>query len=178
MIREVELLQYLPEFIREYQEIKYLMLAENPDVQQVEDETEKVKNNQFIMTCDIKWISQFERLVGILPEPMSSLDERRRRVLDKWKTSVPYNYIGLIGRLDSLCWNEGYVIRPDFPKYTIELLVSLIEQGQIRDLEWICETYIPANIDVKRVNKVTAYPETDVLSRGTLSVCVYFEAEE
>ena len=100
------------------------MMAEDPDVQKAEDATEDVKNNQFIQSCDIRWISMFERMVGILPDPLASIEERRRRVLEKWRAAAPYNYAGLIRQLNGLCWNEGYAIRPDFPEYKIEILVG------------------------------------------------------
>ncbi len=178
MIREVDLLSYLPDFIQAYKEMRYLMLAENPEIQTAEDETEKVKNNQFVTTCDMRWISNFEKMTGILPDPQSTLEDRRRRVLEKWNASIPYNYARLIERLDGLCWNEGYTIRPDFQDFEIEILVSLIEQGQVRDLEWICETYVPANIKVILTNKMQAYPEMMMGAGGIPSICMLFEAEE
>ena len=134
MIRDVDLLSFLPEYMKEYREMKCLMMAEDPDVQKAEDATEDVKNNQFIQSCDIRWISMFERMVGILPDPLASIEERRRRVLEKWRAAAPYNYTGLIRQLNGLCWNEGYAIRPDFPEYKIEILVTLVDQGQIREL--------------------------------------------
>ena len=48
MIRDVDLLSFLPEYMKEYREMKCLMMAEDPDVQKAEDATEDVKNNQFI----------------------------------------------------------------------------------------------------------------------------------
>lgn len=178
MIRDVDLLSFLPEYMKEYREMKCLMMAEDPDVQKAEDATEDVKNNQFIQSCDIRWISMFERMVGILPDPLASIEERRRRVLEKWRAAAPYNYAGLIRQLNGLCWNEGYVIRPDFLKYTIEILVTLVEQGQIRDLEWICETYIPANMNVILSNKMKAYQSIDEKAGGVISTCFFYEAEE
>ena len=46
MVREVNLLGYLPPFMQEYVEMQQIMNAEQPDVQALEDETEKIKNNQ------------------------------------------------------------------------------------------------------------------------------------
>ena len=178
MIREVDLLSYLPEYMKEYREMKCLMMAEDPDVQKAEDATEDVKNNQFIQSCDIRWISMFERMVGILPDPLASIEERRRRVLEKWRAAAPYNYAGLIRQLNGLCWKEGYAIRPDFPEYKIEILVTLVEQGQIRDLEWICETYIPANMDVRITNKMKAYQSLTAEAGGVSSTCFFYDAEE
>lgn len=178
MIRDVDLLSFLPEYMKEYREMKCLMMAEDPDVQKAEDATEDVKNNQFIQSCDIRWISMFERMVGILPDPLARIEERRRRVLEKWRAAAPYNYAGLIRQLNGLCWNEGYAIRPDFPEYKIEILVTLVEQGQIRDLEWICETYIPANMNVILSNKMKAYQSIDEKAGGVISTCFFYEAEE
>ena len=178
MIRDVDLLSFLPEYMKEYRETKCLMMAEDPDVQKAEDATEDVKNNQFIQSCDIRWISMFERMVGILPDPLASIEERRRRVLEKWRAAAPYNYAGLIRQLNGLCWNEGYAIRPDFPEYKIEILVTLVEQGQIRDLEWICETYIPANMDVRITNKMKAYQSLTAEAGGVFSTCFFYDAEE
>ena len=48
MIREVNLLSFLPEFVQEYREIKHIMNSEQPEIQKLEDETEIIKNNQFI----------------------------------------------------------------------------------------------------------------------------------
>ena len=50
MIRDVDLLSFLPEYMKEYREMKCLMMAEDPDVQKAEDATEDVKNNQFIQS--------------------------------------------------------------------------------------------------------------------------------
>ena len=178
MIRDVELLEYLPEFVREYREMRYLMLAENPEIQTLEDATEVVKNNQFILTCSEKWIAKYEKLVAIIQDPGSSLEDRQRRVLEKWGTAVPYNYARFLKKLDALCWNEGYAIQPNFDAYEIEILVSLVEKGQIRDLEWLCETYIPANMDVKLINKISMYPEDTAWMNGVMSLCLIIDTEE
>ena len=85
---------------------------------------------------------------------------------------------GLIRQLNGLCWNEGYAIRPNFPEYKIEILVTLVEQGQIRDLEWICETYIPANMDVRITNKMKAYQSLTAEAGGVSSTCFFYDAEE
>ena len=60
MIREVNLLSFLPEFVQEYREIKHIMNSEQPEIQKLEDETEIIKNNQFILSCDIDGIARFE----------------------------------------------------------------------------------------------------------------------
>ena len=41
MIREVDLVSYLPEFLREYIELKKILDVQQPEVQLLEDLTEK-----------------------------------------------------------------------------------------------------------------------------------------
>lgn len=51
MIREVNLLSFLPEFVQEYREIKHIMNSEQPEIQKLEDETEIIKKQSvhFVM---------------------------------------------------------------------------------------------------------------------------------
>ena len=90
MIRDVNLLEYLPPFVQEYVEMQQIMQAENPDVQKLEDETEIIKNNQFIQSCNLTGIRKFEELLKIIPSNVDTLESRRSRVLTRWNDVVPY----------------------------------------------------------------------------------------
>ena len=90
MIRDVKLLGHLPPFIQEYLEIREIMKTENPEFQLVEDESEIIKNNQFIQSCNLTGISKFEKLIGIVPSADDTLESRINRVLVRWNDTVPY----------------------------------------------------------------------------------------
>lgn len=152
MIKEVNLISYLPQFIQEYREIKQIMLGENPEIQMVMDETEIIKNNQFILTCDLDGIKRFEKLLKIVPNPFDTLDARISRVLVRWNDSIPYTYRGLIEKLDALCGVGNYVLLPNFNSYGLELMVYLPLSGQVDELEYMLSYMIPANIVVTSSN--------------------------
>lgn len=154
MIREVNLLSFLPEFVQEYREIKHIMNSEQPEIQKLEDETEIIKNNQFILSCDTDGIERFENLLGITPKPDDTLDARKSRVITRWNDSIPYTYKGLQEKLNVMCGEGNYLLIPSFNEYGLEIVVSLPLSGQADELDYMLSYMIPANIVVTSRNNM------------------------
>lgn len=152
MIRDVELLNHLPLFLQEYREIRAIMQTENPEIQIAEDETEIIFNNQFIQSCNLKGISRFESLMGITPEINDTLESRISRVLTRWNDTVPYTFIVLCQKLNTLCEKDNYEIERNINKYTMDITTHLELPGQVDELDYILDYIIPANIVVTSKN--------------------------
>lgn len=167
MIREVNLLSFLPEFVQEYREIKHIMNSEQPEIQKLEDETEIIKNNQFILSCDINGIARFENLLGITPKPDDSLDARKSRVITRWNDSIPYTYKGLKEKLNVMCGEGNYLLIPSFNEYGLEIVVSLPLSGQADELDYMLSYMIPANIVVTSRNNMVRTMTGTVHGGGT-----------
>ena len=167
MIREVNLLSFLPEFVQEYREIKHIMNSEQPEIQKLEDETEIIKNNQFILSCDIDGIARFENLLGITPKPDDTLDARKSRVITRWNDSIPYTYKGLQEKLNVMCGEGNYLLIPSFNEYGLEIVVSLPLSGQADELDYMLSYMIPANIVVTSRNNMVRTMTGTVHGGGT-----------
>ena len=167
MIRDVDLISYLPQFIQEYREIKHIMNAENPEFQTIEDVSEAIKNNQFILTCDENGISRFEQLLNIVPNNNDTLNVRISRVLARWNDTIPYTYSSLIEKLKIICGDGNYQIVPNFKEYEMELIVNLPLSGQVEELDYMLSYMIPANIVVKSRNVLRHKIEGKVVLGGT-----------
>lgn len=167
MIREVNLLSFLPEFVQEYREIKHIMNSEQPEIQKLEDETEIIKNNQFILSCDIDGIARFENLLGITPKPDDSLDARKSRVITRWNDSIPYTYKGLKEKLNVMCGEGNYLLIPSFNEYGLEIVVSLPLSGQADELDYMLSYMIPANIVVTSRNNMVRTMTGTIHGGGT-----------
>ena len=167
MIREVHLLSFLPEFVQEYREIKHIMNSEQPEIQKLEDETEIIKNNQFILSCDIDGIARFENLLGITPKPDDTLDARKSRVITRWNDSIPYTYKGLKEKLNVMCGEGNYLLIPSFNEYGLEIVVSLPLSGQADELDYMLSYMIPANIVVTSRNNMVRTMTGTVHGGGT-----------
>lgn len=159
MLRTVSLIDYLPKFLQESREFQELLAAENPDVQALEDETEILKDNQFILTCNEDGIKNFERLLGITAAADESLAFRIARVLARWNDTTPYTLRVFLAKLDLLCGEGNYILTTNFNEYELSLEVYLTQNGQVAELEYLLYYMIPANLLVTTRNELTVEAE-------------------
>ena len=99
MIRDVDLVSYLPPFIAEFREINSTLTAENPEFKIVWEAADRVLKNEFIATADEYGISRFERILKIYPSTEDTLESRRARVQARWFASLPYTWRMLLEKL-------------------------------------------------------------------------------
>lgn len=143
------------------------MNAENHEFQTIEDASEVIKDNQFILTCDENGISRFEQLLNIVPNNNDTLNVRISRVLARWNETIPYTYRSLIEKLNIICGDGNYQIVPNFNEYEMELIVNLPLSGQVEELDYMLPYLIPANIVVKSKNVISHKIEGKVVLGGT-----------
>ena len=178
MIRDVNLLEYLPPFMQEYAEMQQIMNAEQPDVQVLEDETEIIKNNQFIQSCNIVGIRKFEQLMHIVPLPDDTLDARISRVLTRWNDVVPYTKQTLKAKLDTLCGVGNYTMIPNFDAYTLDIITHLELSGQVDELDYILSYMIPANIVLTARNEINMLMNATAKIASGIVSCETFELSD
>lgn len=164
MVKEVDLIGYLPPFMQEYVEMQQIMQAEQPDIQALVDDTEKVKNNQFILTCDEDGISRFEEILGLTSYSEDSLESRISRVITRWNDSLPYTIRSLAERLKTLCGEDGYMITPNFNDYELDIWVRLSMSGQVDELDYMLNYIIPVNLVVNVSNEMVHTVEGTVFT--------------
>ena len=141
MVRDVDLIKYLPLFVAEYEEIQEITESENPEFRLAIKKVSQAKENQFIISADEEGISRFERLLGIRPKEQASLEDRRKEILARWNDVSVYTYKGLILRLNQLLGVGNYEIYPRFDDYELEL-----EYRNKAGFESYIREIIPANI--------------------------------
>lgn len=176
MIREVDLVSYLPPYLQEYnQETVAALEAENPEFRLIWEASDRVLYNEFIATADEYGISRFEKILNILPSKEDTLESRRARVQSRWFTKIPYTLKALISKLIALCGDSNFEITKDFLYYKIGIETNLELFGQVEELEHIIETMLPCNMVVDSVNKIPCDADGVALWGGALSgAAAYF----
>lgn len=157
MIREVDLVSYLPSFLQEYKEQNNALTAENPEFTIVWNATDRVLYNEFISTADEYGIARYEKILGILPFAEDTLESRRARVQSRWFTSIPYTMKSLTAQLISSCGSGNFTVTTRFEKYQITINVSFELFGQMEELERVLQTMMPCNIAYTLRNTIYAY---------------------
>lgn len=154
MIREVDLVSYLPPFMADFKEVAVTLEAENPEFKIIWDAANQVLYNEFIATADEYGISRFEAILKILPSKEDTLESRRARVQARWFNAIPYTMKALISKLIALCGDNNFTITKQFDFYRLELEIHLELYGQVDELEYIINTMLPCNIVVVSDNKI------------------------
>jgi len=178
MVREVNLIGFLPPFIQEYQEIRQIMLSENPDIQSVEDETEIIKNNQFIQYCNLVGIKRFEDLIGIVASPDDTLQSRINRVLVRWNDQVPYTWKTLLNKLNTLCGANNYEIERLLSEHILDLTTHLDMYGQVDELDYFLSYMLPANYILHSKNKINIRLDASARVASGIVECETFELSD
>ena len=88
MIRDVDLVSYLPLYLDGYEENPATLEAENPEFILIWNATDRVLKNEFIETADEYGISRFEKILNIFPSKEDTLESRRARVQARWFSKI------------------------------------------------------------------------------------------
>lgn len=170
MIREVDLVSYLPPFIAEYKETNITLTAENPEFVLVWKAADRTLKNEFIATADEYGISRFEKVLHILPSCDDTLESRRLRVQSRWFTTLPYTWRMFVQKWIALCGENNFTVTKQFDFYRIDLDVQLELFGQVEELERIIETMLPCNMVMDAKNTIPMKAEGVALAIG--GVCL------
>lgn len=167
MIREVDLVSYLPPFMQSYKEPVAALEAENPEFSLMWSATDRCLRNRFISTADEYGISRFEKMLKIYPTADDTLESRRSRVQSKWFNTIPYTWKVLLQKLLVLCGDSDFEVTGDFKTgYTLYIDIDLELYGQVEELENIINTMIPENLVVVSKNSIPCNIKGAVLFGG------------
>ena len=135
MIRQVDLVSYLPPYLQAYREQVAALAAENPEFLLIWDAVDKVLYNHFICTADEYGISRYEKILGIRPTEDDNLESRRSRVQIQWVNLVPYTMRTFVQKLKVLCGDTSYAVSGNFKEtYELSVITDLENVGQVDEL--------------------------------------------
>lgn len=148
MIREVDLVSYLPEFMQEYKEPVAALAAENSEFVLVWKAADEILANQFQSTADEKGISKYEEMLGIFPSDTDTLEMRKARVHDRWINKLPYTVRTLEDRLTELLGGDHkFSLTSNFKDgYKLVVVVYAINNAPEEDIRYILDTVMPVNM--------------------------------
>ncbi|MGH2080084.1 putative phage tail protein [Aerococcus urinaeequi] len=148
------LLDYMPSYYREAQEMNDILRAEDALFLILRNEFETGKANRFIKTADSEGLAIFESILGIVPVADESVESRRSRVLSRWINITPYTHNSLVRRLASLQGNYNFDINYELDAYRLFIRTNLELPGQVDELDYALVEMIPANLELVSRNEI------------------------
>lgn len=141
-----ELIEYLPEFMREFKEMQVICQVEQKQCVELLDMVEQIWNNQFIETADAETLSRWEKIIGIIPIDTDSLEDRRFRILKSMKLRTPYTNKVLEEYLTEVCGADNFSVEYNEETMVLKIRIALSRNNQ-KDavLTWL-KKVVPANL--------------------------------
>lgn len=153
MIREVDLVSYLPPFMQKYREPVAALDAENPEFAIIWEAVDKILYNHFISTSDEYGVSRFEKLLEIKPKARQSLKERKiviQSMANRKKMSLMELETMLAGHSPGLKLLQNMTDR--------EIDVTLNSSaGDIRIILQLLDGIIPLDIYIRFLRRLCCY---------------------
>lgn len=170
MVRNVDLISYLPPYLKTYKEQVSALQTENPEFILVWDGVNNCLYNHFISTADEYGISRYEKMMGITPIEGDTLESRRSRIQLKWINVLPYTMKVLVQRLNMLCGGSHYIISGNlYEDYTMTVTTYLEGVGQVDELNDLLNEMLPCNIVAHTINEIIGVTYTDTMHTGVIS---------
>jgi len=160
-----ELLRYLPTVMRDTEELKQIMTAEQPEIFDLWEAVQRVMNEQFIGQMSDFGVRRWENILRIRPSPEDTLDDRKERILLIIRMKLPFTMRWLRRWLNDNIGANNYDLSLD--RYTLHIFLNYNAWGgewrrvfiDVLDLlGWVR----PANIVLGITGQHAIYGETNI----------------
>lgn len=135
---------YWPRFIRSLVEFNQIAVAEQPEFDRALINVREAGDDFFIVTLSEYGCRRWETIMGIIPDPGDTLEQRRDRILFRYLDHIPYTYRTLIRYLSTVC--EDYTVELDENNYRLSIEIQAEGNFQRDALMAVLVQMIPVNL--------------------------------
>lgn len=146
MSRLDEMLGFLPEFLRDFRELREIIVAEEPEFDMLVEYLGSALNSMFIETADEMGLKKYEKLLSITPAS-TDIEERRANVMALWFSNMPFTVRALKERLSMIQGNTN--VDAWVTNYLLHIKTELSTKEQISNARIIIDSMIPANLGLQ-----------------------------
>ena len=138
---------YLPNIYKDVLETDELTGTEDLLFQDLNSETEKVRNNQFVLTSGVDGIEQYEKMLNIIPNPSTeSIQFRVNRIINRLSMTPPFTFPFLKKKLDEIIGAGKWEAYIDYANYTLYVESSAVNQIWFHEILVTINRLKPVNI--------------------------------
>ena len=159
----------LPEYFQPIIEFREILKAHGYSLDKLDETSEKVKDNNYIATCDEETIAYYEKLLGFTYRFGDTMEYRRARVLQKYNTIVPFSIEFLRDKLTELYGEDGYEMSVDSVACKLKIKVTSDRYGAIDLLYDLLWDVVPAHIQILANQQTTNRVPCRLYAAGAVS---------
>ena len=155
---------YLPEYLKDVEEFKALMDAEQPEFENITALINNASNDFSVFTLTEDGVRRWESILGIAGKAADSLDARRFRIITHIIGQIPITKRSLYAQLVTLCGEGGFTMEINSATYTLNVKVGVEAQSAFNDVKELITRLAPANLIC---NVTQMYNEHSLLQKKT-----------
>lgn len=140
------LIDYLPQVLKEVRELKAITEAEQPEIADLWTALENALNDQFIEDATENGVNRLESILDIVPKATDTLDERKFKILTRFNEQLPYTFRTLEERLITLCGSDGFTMELFNTTYTLKVRLELVVKDHQDAVDSLLKRITPANL--------------------------------
>ena len=143
----MNLIKYMPPFLKEVREFKEIFGAEDIQIEKLNNQINSMLREVIVKTAEDYGLRRYEKIYGIT-RPAETLEARRMAILLKMNNRIAYTYKWLIQTLNEAIGAENYKITTDFNNYkmNIEIALNYTEAAELLKNDLVKQ--MPANIEL------------------------------
>lgn len=141
-----KLLDYWPKYLRELYEFYVLAGIWQPPTDQMWDDLRSMTEDFYLTSLTERGCARWEEMLGIIPAPEDTVEDRRNTILLMFQSSRPITLITLQRYLDT--FNLDFYASVDYPTYTTIITSGSASDKMFDALLIRLRQMIPANMDL------------------------------
>lgn len=141
-----KLTDYLPGIMRELEEFKQIMTAEQKQVDELWHFIYGLLDEAFVDTAKDIGLKRWESILKIIPLDTDTPEVRRMRIHARLLEDVPYTWNSFKQMLGGLCGEDGYTLELKSEEYTLIIKVALKSKELKNEVAKMAERVVPANL--------------------------------
>ncbi len=153
-IRDVDVGRYYPPTVSPSKEFQAIASVENPELKRIWIEVWKQFMNTFVYDIDVDGATRWESMLKLYPSKSDTIETRRKAILAKINSMLPYTERSLQSMLDGVYGVGKIKVNIDYNKYKLWLDVApdlLLKSPAIRQYT---KVIAPANLTMNVSNTI------------------------
>ena len=138
--------KYLPDILKEIEDFAGLGTGFDPETELLRGKMIGVSEECMAETASEEGIARFERLFGLRPGAGDSLEERRVRVMGRFRGLPPYSIGWLREILAADCGEDGFSVSQDPEEFWLRVSVTERQKNYAETLGQRLREQIPAAV--------------------------------
>lgn len=141
------ILPYLPDYYGEVLDFIQLARTEDLELDQLEEAVEQLFADQFVETAGLQAIKRRELMLGIQADPaVETLEFRKQRILNRYRTKPPFTVRWLQEQLDRLVGPGMTIVSVDPDRFMLYVTTSIENANVFKEVQYTLQTVKPANM--------------------------------